>query len=254
MRGSQFNKDFFKHKDQEMRTLIDSWKKKANRYQELKKQKGVTLLEIIIVLGIIGIIAAGVVVLAQRAFTAQDISNLVDNTNSVRIAMTDAYKDSVEYPAREDSTAETKADILNSQGTSAIVGLVKMGKISPDEAFNGFSNDAFEIGPAKLSGDATAKNKAFFIVINGLEVENCRNIISQVGAQWDYVATTTAAAGAMTTEGANPINIGVDAADPANGILKTTKDDKLTPANIVTAGVCDADPTGSTNAIILGSR
>jgi toxin co-regulated pilin len=254
MGGSQFNKDFFKHKDQEMRTLIDSWKKKANRYQELKKQKGVTLLEIIIVLGIIGIIAAGVVILAQRAFTAQDISDLVDNTNSVRIAMTDAYKDSVEYPERQDSTAETKANISTSTGTSAIVGLVKMGKISPDEAFNGFSNDAFEIGPAKLSDDGAAKNKAFFIVINGLEMENCRNIISQVGAQWDYVATTTAAAGAMSPEGATPINIGVETADPANGILKTTKDDQLTPANIVAAGVCDADPTGSTNAIILGSR
>ncbi|ECD3889156.1 type II secretion system protein, partial [Salmonella enterica subsp. enterica serovar Poona] len=33
----------------------------------LKKQRGMTLLEIIIVLGIIGTIAAGVVILAQRA-------------------------------------------------------------------------------------------------------------------------------------------------------------------------------------------
>jgi toxin co-regulated pilin len=254
MRGSQFNKDFFKHKDQEMRTLIDSWKKKANRYQELKKQKGVTLLEIIIVLGIIGIIAAGVVVLAQRAFTAQDISDLTDNTNSVRIAMTEAYKDSAEYPAREDSTGETKAGISESTGKSAIVGLVKMGKISPDEAFNGFSNDAFEIGPAKLSEDPSAKNKAFFVVLNGLEMEDCRNIISQVGSQWDYVATTTAAAGAMTTEGANAINIGAATADVASGVLKTTQVDNLTPANIVATGVCDKDKTGPTNAIILGSR
>lgn len=50
-----------------MKSMIHSWKRKSAQYRELKKQKGVTLLEIIIVLGIIGIIAAGVVVLAQRA-------------------------------------------------------------------------------------------------------------------------------------------------------------------------------------------
>lgn len=235
-----------------MRTFIDSWKKQAAQYRELKKQKGVTLLEIIIVLGIIGIIAAGVVILANRAFTSQDISELTDNTNSVRVAMAEAYKDSAEYPLREDSTAETKADIAKSTGTSAIVSLVKMGKIDISEAFNGFSNDAFEIGNAKLDAGAT-KNKAFFIALNGLETEDCRNIISQIGSQWDYVATTTAAAGTLTTEGAQAIDISVAAA-PATGILKTTTDDQLTPANIVGTGVCDADPTGPTNAIILGSR
>ncbi|WP_218683701.1 type IV pilus major pilin [Citrobacter braakii] len=235
-----------------MKSMIHSWKKKAAQYRELKKQKGVTLLEIIIVLGIIGIIAAGVVILAQRAFTSQDISDLTDNTNSVRVAMTEAYKDSAEYPARADSNSETKAGIETSSGTSAIVGLVKMGKIGPSEAFNGFSNDAFEIGPAKLSATA-AKNKAFFMVINGLEMEDCRNIVSQIGSQWDYVATTTAAAGAMSGEGAAAIDISVEA-NPATGILKTTTDDKLTPANIVATGVCDTDPTGPTNAIVLGSR
>ncbi|HIB9007608.1 MULTISPECIES: type IV pilus major pilin [Citrobacter] len=235
-----------------MKSMIHSWKRKSAQYRELKKQKGVTLLEIIIVLGIIGIIAAGVVILAQRAFTSQDISDLTDNTNSVRVAMTEAYKDSDQYPARQDSNAETKAGIETSTGLSAIVGLVKMGKIGPSEAFNGFSNDAFEIGPAKLAADAT-KNKAFFMVINGLEMEDCRNIVSQVGSQWDYVATTTAAAGAMSGVGAAAIDISV-AANPASGILKTTTADQLTPANIVATGVCDTDPTGPTNAIVLGSR
>lgn len=97
-----------------MKNMIHSWKRKSAQYRELKKQKGVTLLEIIIVLGIIGIIAAGVVILAQRAFTSQDISDLTDNTNSVRVAMTEAYKDSAEYPARADSNSETKAGIETS--------------------------------------------------------------------------------------------------------------------------------------------
>ncbi|MGL5701074.1 MAG: type IV pilus major pilin [Kluyvera sp.] len=232
-----------------MKSMIHSWKKKAAQYRELKKQKGVTLLEISIVLGIIGIIAAGVVILAQRAFTSQDISDLTDNTNSVRVAMTEAYKDAAEYPARVASNAETKAGIEASSGKSAIVGLVKMGKISPSEAFNGFSNDAFEIGSAKTSKDAKT-NKGFYMVINGLEVEDCRNIASQIGSQWDYVASTTGIAG-ETSAAAASIDISVAT---STSILKTTIKDDLTPTSIVTNGFCDTDQTGPTNALILGSR
>ncbi|MEZ2757351.1 type II secretion system protein [Providencia vermicola] len=57
-----------------------------------------TLLEIIIVLGIIGTIAAGVVVLAQRAFDSRAISDVVSNTNTVRVAMKDAYQRAAGYP------------------------------------------------------------------------------------------------------------------------------------------------------------
>lgn len=235
-----------------MRTLIDSWKKKANRYQELKKQKGVTLLEIIIVLGIIGIIAAGVVVLAQRAFTAQDISNLVDNTNSVRIAMTEAYKDQSTYPPRVSPIGVTKADIMTTTNTSQIVGLVKMGKIDVSEAFNGFSNDPFEIGAGVVStGGTTSVAKGFYIAINGLEQEDCRNLISQIGPQWDYVATVIGSVGAVTAA-ADTIDMTGDP-DITTGVLKTLKKDSLTPANIVTDGVC-TEEASPTNAVILGSR
>lgn len=117
-----------------MKSMIHSWKRKSAQYRELKKQKGVTLLEIIIVLGIIGIIAAGVVILAQRAFTSQDISDLTDNTNSVRVAMTEAYKDLINIRL---ALIQIQKQKLGSRPhrTSAIVGLVKMGKIGPSEAF-----------------------------------------------------------------------------------------------------------------------
>lgn len=235
-----------------MRTLIDSWKKKANRYQELKKQKGVTLLEIIIVLGIIGIIAAGVVILAQRAFTAQDMSNLVDNTNSVRIAMTEAYKDESTYPVRVSVKGVTKTNITTSSNKSQIVGLVKMGKIDASEAFNGFSNDAFEIGAGIVSKNGTTSSiaKGFYIAVNGLEQEDCRNLISQIGSQWDYVATVSGAVGA-DTGAADTVDMTVDPG-LSSGILKTLKADQLTPANIVDAGVCKL--VGPQNAVVLGSR
>lgn len=113
-----------------MKSMIHSWKRKSAQYRELKKQKGVTLLEIIIVLGIIGIIAAGVIILAQRAFKAQDISGIIDNTNSVRVAMSEAYKDQAEYPVPTNSiTGLTKANIATEDSDTPISTTVKMGKL-----------------------------------------------------------------------------------------------------------------------------
>lgn len=119
-----------------MNTLILDLKgnvaRKVAQVKEMRKQRGVTLLEIIIVLGIIGVIAAGVVILAQRAFTAQDLSAVQDDLTSVRTAMNEAYKDQAEYPAQSDSIlALSKSTIGDTTiaNNSPIATLVRMGKI-----------------------------------------------------------------------------------------------------------------------------
>lgn len=81
--------------------------KKVSKYHEVKNQRGMTLLEIIIVLGIVGTIAAGVVVLAQRAFDSRAISDLVSNTNSIRIAAKEAYQRAPGYPAEQEQILRT---------------------------------------------------------------------------------------------------------------------------------------------------
>lgn len=247
-----------------MKNMIHSWKKKAAQYRELKKQKGVTLLEIIIVLGIIGIIAAGVVILAQRAFASQDMTDVVDHSNTIRVAMTEVYRDANGYPGSTSLAGVTKAQ-LDADKTAPtpsypgpILTMLKMGKLTSSEAFNNFASEPFEIGPAAIGATAD-KPKGFYISINGLSQEECRNLISQTGSQWDYVETQVVAAGANTSYLVPPVTspavvtpllaMGIE---PSGSIIKTLKKDTMTPDIITGTTVCTDQ--GSANAVIFGSR
>ncbi|HAT8012169.1 type IV pilus major pilin [Citrobacter rodentium NBRC 105723 = DSM 16636] len=225
--------------------------RKVAKLKEMKKQRGVTLLEIIIVLGIIGVIAAGVVILAQRAFTAQDLSAVQDDLTSVRTAMNEAYKDQAEYPAQTDSILTLSKSTIGDttvSNASPIATLVRLGKISADEAFNGFSNDAFQIANAQTDSSSSQK-KGFVVMVNGLASEECRNLISQMGNQWDYVeaVNTNAAAGSEPTITGKDFSVGKSGA-----ILKTLTSGEIAPADIVADGVCDGQ--GSVNGVIFGSK
>lgn len=231
--------------------------KKADKYKEIKKQRGMTLLEIIIVLGIIGTIAAGVVILAQRAFDSRAISDLVSNTNTVRIAVKDAYQREGNYPAADPAqVVGYDADSIKESATSntIIARLVQLGKISVDEARNGISNDYLNIGGAITSAGATT-DKGFVIEINGLGQSQCRSVISQVGNNWDYVATVTAAAGSYTVNAANFDMTTPAVATPttAQAVLRSldTATGSQTITAAMTAAVCSDD---SSNGVILGSR
>ncbi|AGR57470.1 type IV pilus major pilin [Salmonella bongori] len=245
----------------EMNSILENYKgyflKKADKYKEIKQQRGMTLLEIIIVLGIIGTIAAGVVILAQRAFDSRAISDLVSNTNTVRIAVKDAYQREGNYPAAD--TAQViayDADSIkdSTASTTIIARLVQLGKISVDEARNGISNDYLNIGGAITSTGATT-DKGFVIEINGLDQSQCRSVISQVGNNWDYVATVTAPAGSYTVNGSNfdMTTAAVAAPTSAQAVLRSldTATGSQTITAAMTAAVCSND---SSNGVILGSR
>jgi toxin co-regulated pilin len=227
---------------------INKLKRKANIYTEMKKQRGMSLLEVIIVLGIIGTIAAGVVILAQRAFSSQDITNLVSNTNSVRLSAQEAYKDSA-YPtpvatATKNMTPTSIKETANSAVMSA--GLVQLGKISESEVKNGISGDYFYMGGSKISAGDSAGLKGFFVALNGLDQGQCRNIITQIGNQWDYVEVSTAAAGA------DPAAPGtLDTAVAGNILRSLHQDGAVTISPTAILSVC---ANTGTNAVILGSR
>ncbi|HAT1681644.1 TPA: type IV pilus major pilin [Klebsiella oxytoca] len=168
---------------------------RLDKYRQLKKQRGMTLLEIIIVLGIIGTIAAGVVILAQRAFDTKAMTDLANNANSVRVAVKDAYGPSGEYPAADVPNTEglkNSAQLTGTNGIKTPIGkLVALGKLSADEALNGISGNYINVGPGKIGSGTSAKDNAgYYIQLNGLDQTQCRGILNQVGNQWDYVQVT----------------------------------------------------------------
>lgn len=174
----------------------------------LKKQKGVTLLEIIIVLGIMGVIAAGVVILAQRAIDNQNTTKLSQQLNTIQTAMIQTFRGKGAYP--ESTTPATSEKLLDA--------LENMGKLSSDDKTNPFTGAPLEVLSINLG---TAPRKAFGIKAADLTQEQCASIVtaSEPLAGFVYV---------VTTGGAAPTNAGAPAtAGDGVGMLKS-----LTPGGV----------------------
>ncbi len=222
-------------------------RKKLAKYHELRKQRGMSLLEVIIVLGIIGTIAAGVVILAQRAFDSRTVSELVTNTNTIRVAMKDAYQRDGKYPEYKSPLALTSDTIKSDKTGIAVSQLVQLGKLTPDEARNSISGDYIGIGGA-ITSPGSNDNKGFSIELNGLSQEQCRSILGQVGNNWEYVEVGASASGVYSLS-----TTALDMTTQANGtsILRSLGQDgqkTITASKIL--GTC----TATVNSIVLGSR
>lgn len=242
-----------------MNNFVRKMKTKANHYAELKKQRGMSLLEVIIVLGIIGTMAAAVVILAQRAFTSQDITDLVDNTNTVRVAAGNAYNDVGIYPAGAGSALTmVPSNVAGFQGATAPIAatLVNLGQASLSEVKNGISGDYFYMKGVKLTAAAAATStKGFVLAVNGLDQGECRSVIMQVGNSWDYVAVGVAAAGAdPTAPGSLDEAVDITATQGnAQGVLRSL-DPSTGLVQITADAVSYACASNNNNAVILGSK
>lgn len=221
-------------------------RKKLAKYHELRKQRGMSLLEVIIVLGIIGTIAAGVVILAQRAFDSRAVSELVSNTNTIRVAMKDAYQRDGKYPDYSSPLSLDSSSIKTNSDGIVVAQLVQLGKLTVDEARNNISGDFIGIGGANTSNDA-GTNKGFVMELNGLSQEQCRTILGQVGNNWDYVSVADAASGQYTIAAGMDMSSNVDG---QNVLRSLANDGQVTLTAEKILNTCSA----STNSIILGSR
>ncbi|HAG2284924.1 TPA: type IV pilus major pilin [Salmonella enterica] len=226
---------------------------KLNRYRELKKQRGMTLLEIIIVLGIIGVIAAGVVILAQRAYDNKAMTDLANNANTIRVAMKEAYGPSGQYPAQNTSATIALTPANYKTVTAAPVSkLIGLGKLSLDEAQNGISSDFIDIGNVTIGTKAAA---GYFIQLNGLNQQQCRGLVNQMANNWDYVEVRQGAASGSynTVDPTLDIATGADTVPNtamAAAVLRTLEHPNQINAD-TSVLVCE---DSSANALILGSR
>ncbi|MEV9551405.1 type IV pilus major pilin [Salmonella enterica subsp. enterica] len=254
-----------------LREIRKRFMAQPEKYLNLKKQRGMTLLEIIIVLGIIGTIAAGVVVLAQRAYDSKAMTDLTTNVNTIRTAMKDAYGSTGIYPLPAGTnTAQLNDQTINeAAGQATPIGkLIALGKLSQDEAKNNISNDFISAGAGNIS--ANGVQKGYFLEINGLNQQQCRNVLLQAGNSFDYVevtdnapagtyhydATAVALDAALTgvtvaTPGTNT-NPGTPALLTGSGIFRSLATGGNT---LITAdGVITACTDNANNSVVLGSR
>ncbi|ELP2193409.1 type IV pilus major pilin [Salmonella enterica subsp. enterica serovar Champaign] len=241
------------------------------KYLNLKKQRGMTLLEIIIVLGIIGTIAAGVVILAQRAYDSKAMTDLTTNINTIRTAMKDAYGSTGIYPLPAGASTAQLNDqtITEAAGQATPIGkLIALGKLSTDEAKNNISNDFVSVGSGDIS--ANGIQKGYFLEINGLTAQQCRNVLLQAGNSFDYVEVTNNAPAGSYHYDATSVELyqalsGVTAAQPGtgntpgtpailtgSGVFRSLANDGNT---LITAdGVITACNDDASNSVVLGSR
>lgn len=186
------------------RTVKEQFKKKELN-QKQKRQRGMSMLEIIISLGVIGTNTAGVAVLAQRALDTHEVTELVTSINTIRFAMKETYQRSGVYPGYISPLTLTPDTMRTTPAAVAVSQLVKLGKITPDEVRNNISGDFIGIGRANITTSGSTAPRGFAMELNGLNQTQCRSILDHVANNWDYVAVGTSGPGtySLTRAGVN---------------------------------------------------
>lgn len=153
-----------------------------------KNSKGMTLLEIIIVLGIMGVIAAGVVIIAQRAIDNQSIQKLTSQLNTVQTGMIQVYRSRTSYPAVESNLVESE---------KLSDALIAMGKVTKQDLQNPFTGMPLNIFTMSLN---KIKNRAFAIRVSELSQDQCTALITNIEDQFSFIQVSTTGASSLTPD------------------------------------------------------
>ena len=142
--------------------------------EKVSNQKGMTLLEIIIALGIVGVVSAGVVTLAQRAIDSQNMTAAVQSLNTIQIAATQTYRANGSYPPFETTTPDR-----------ATQNLVSLGRVSESEAKSPFTGGMIPF--ITFDKAETDDNKAFGLAMEGLTQDQCKQLIANAGDMFPFI-------------------------------------------------------------------
>lgn len=135
--------------------------KARNSHNSNKKIRGLALLEILIAIGILGIISAGVATLASRTFEEQNASLINKSVTDLSMSLKKAFSRAGRYSG-------TQADFD---------ALIAAGAISENSATNPITNAYYGYAPiAKYNG--AVSGSAFVITITGLSKTLCKKIVT----------------------------------------------------------------------------
>ncbi|MDE1331081.1 prepilin-type N-terminal cleavage/methylation domain-containing protein [Vibrio aestuarianus] len=133
--------------------------KTRNSRSSNKKIRGLALLEILIAIGILGIISAGVATLASRTFEEQNASLINKSVTDLSMSLKKAFSRAGRY-----------------SGTQADFGaLIAAGAISENSATNPITNAVYGYTPVQKYPGAVS-GSAFVLTISGLSDSLCKKI------------------------------------------------------------------------------
>ncbi|CAH8191045.1 conserved hypothetical protein [Vibrio aestuarianus] len=137
--------------------MMKSMKQRNSRNN--KKVRGLALLEILIAIGILGIISAGVATLASRTFEEQNTSLVNKSVADLSISLKKAFSRSGGYSDAPDTLTK----------------LIEAGAVAAESARNPMSNSNYGYTSIQKLPTA-ASGSAFVITIEGLPDTLCRKI------------------------------------------------------------------------------
>lgn len=133
-----------------------------------KRQAGLALLEMIIAIGILGVISAAVVMLSTKAFSSMNVKDTVAGISALDSAIKNTYR---------------------AQGNFAEIHEAFDKKILDRKlAKNPFGGE-FVIKSVKIDVNDSNSQKAFSIKVAGLTSEQCQQVVQSVGDSFAYVGT-----------------------------------------------------------------
>ena len=150
---------------------------RIKRLTKDRVKKGFTLLELIIVMAVLGMVYTGVAILINRAMDNFNATRLIQNLNSIQIAMMQTFKAKGSYP--NIGTDLNKSKQLQDK-------LIEMGKLTENEFAHTFGGLDGEV-KIMTSAYRERENAAFVIRIDLLNAEQCRLVATYALENFPYV-------------------------------------------------------------------
>lgn len=175
--------------------------KARNSRNSNKKIRGLALLEILIAIGILGIISAGVATLASRTFEEQNASLINKSVTDLSMSLKKAFSRAGRYSGTEND----------------FVGLIAAGAISENSVTNPITNAYYGYTPIEKYAGAVS-GSAFVITITGLSKTLCKKIVTG-----PLVTDASYFAASLGTAPTLPTHFDEAPALATSGIIKTLR-------------------------------